>query len=348
LEARFVLNLSGSTKSLLQAAPACFIILAEVTITYNPRQVHGLEIRPEGDGYIVYQPKQDRAHFLNPTAVLVLELCNGMNSTDEIVNLVKQAYDLPDPPAEGVHQAVTQFMSEGLLRKMPANPFAGITPLIISYCRDLTLFTQFVESFRPLRAALGNPLVVVDISLVSKLTLPYIKLLDALEPSLVAIHPAQPSLNLFDSVQDGCHFALVTALEEHKEARAFLYLEDDIVFSSRFLDRLAQVDLDNEMGFLTLYLHNNGYPSGPLNPHDFWGAQCLLIPRSTAELLVREREQMDAEFPPSRGGCDIRWGHYLTSRGYPLYATERSYAQHLGIVSRLHGNPPHVSNCFVP
>jgi hypothetical protein len=45
-----------------------------------PKRVDGLEINPAEDGFIIYQPEQDRVHYLNHTAVLVLELCNGKNT----------------------------------------------------------------------------------------------------------------------------------------------------------------------------------------------------------------------------------------------------------------------------
>ena len=81
----------------------------------NPKHVDGLDINPADDGYIIYQPDQDRVHYLNATAVLILELCNGTNSEEEIVDLVKQAYGLSDSPGQVVQEALKQLKSEGLL-----------------------------------------------------------------------------------------------------------------------------------------------------------------------------------------------------------------------------------------
>ena len=81
----------------------------------NPRHIDDLDISPADDGYIIYRPEQDRVHFLNPTAVLILELCNGKNSPDQIVELVKQAYGLAQAPVEEVHEALRQFKAENLL-----------------------------------------------------------------------------------------------------------------------------------------------------------------------------------------------------------------------------------------
>ena len=83
----------------------------------NPQHIEGLDLSPADDGYIIYQAEQDRVHYLNPTAVLILELCNGRNSVDEIADAVKQAYGLPENPVEVVSQAVAQLTAEGLLRQ---------------------------------------------------------------------------------------------------------------------------------------------------------------------------------------------------------------------------------------
>jgi len=83
--------------------------------TGNPKHIDDLDLSPADDGYIIYQPLSDRVHFLNPTAVLILELCNGENSPEQIVDLVKQAYGLPDAPVKDVHEALKQFKADGLL-----------------------------------------------------------------------------------------------------------------------------------------------------------------------------------------------------------------------------------------
>jgi hypothetical protein len=81
----------------------------------NPRQSDDLDITPADDGYIIYQPELDRVHFLNPTAILILELCTGENSPEQIVDLVKQAYGLSDAPVAEVHEGLKQLKAEGLL-----------------------------------------------------------------------------------------------------------------------------------------------------------------------------------------------------------------------------------------
>ena len=80
-----------------------------------PRQSDGIEINKVADGYIVYQPSRDRVHYLNHTATIVLELCDGKNGLPEIAGLLQGAYDLEQPPESEVAACVQQLLSEGLI-----------------------------------------------------------------------------------------------------------------------------------------------------------------------------------------------------------------------------------------
>jgi Coenzyme PQQ synthesis protein D (PqqD) len=82
----------------------------------NPKRVDGLDISPAEDGYIIYQPEFDRVHFMNATAVLVLELCTGQNSEQEIVDLIREGYGLEENPAESVRETLAKMKAEGLLK----------------------------------------------------------------------------------------------------------------------------------------------------------------------------------------------------------------------------------------
>lgn len=81
-----------------------------------PRQADGIEINKVDDGYVVYQPARDRIHYLNHTAAIVLELCNGETPTDSIADLLKDAYDLPNTPADEIQQCLDKLYEEELIR----------------------------------------------------------------------------------------------------------------------------------------------------------------------------------------------------------------------------------------
>jgi hypothetical protein len=79
------------------------------------RRVPGLEVTEAEDGFLIYQRERDRVHYLNHTSVLVLELCTGRNSTDEIVDAVQKAYALPEAPQREVIEVLRQMHDEGLV-----------------------------------------------------------------------------------------------------------------------------------------------------------------------------------------------------------------------------------------
>jgi hypothetical protein len=81
----------------------------------SPKHVEGLDVDAAEDGYIIYQPEKDRVHFLNHTAVLILELCNGMNPVGAIADSIQEAFGLAERPEALVGETVARFRDEGLL-----------------------------------------------------------------------------------------------------------------------------------------------------------------------------------------------------------------------------------------
>lgn len=86
-----------------------------MNVASNPKAKAGLDISPTEGGFAVFRPELDRVHFLNHTAVLVLELCTGKNSTAEIASLIQQAYALPEAPQRNVDETVATLGELGLL-----------------------------------------------------------------------------------------------------------------------------------------------------------------------------------------------------------------------------------------
>ena len=81
----------------------------------TPKLVSSIEINRVADGYVVYQPERDRVHYLNHTATIILELCNGRNDATTIADLLKSAYELPAVPLEEVASCLRQLSDEGLV-----------------------------------------------------------------------------------------------------------------------------------------------------------------------------------------------------------------------------------------
>jgi GT2 family glycosyltransferase len=218
-----------------------------------------------------------------------------------------------------------------------------VVPLILSCDRDAELTARFVESYRTVQSALARPVVVIDTSACEKLSARYLAHVSALHPRAVYVHPREPGESVYDSVQQAVNFAFVRALSETREGDQILFVEDDIRFSAQFAERLRGVRLGPEAGMMTFYQPGNGYGSTVINPGHFYGTQCVLFPRRRVEEIVENWTDITTRIPP---GYDIRWSRFLGERGYKLYATERSYVQHLSSVSRLHGHGTHNSNVF--
>ena len=80
-----------------------------------PRKAPDLEVNEVVDGYVVYQPAFDRVHYLNRTAVIVLELCTGENDADAIITAVQEAFDLAQPPTAEISACLAQLRQEQLV-----------------------------------------------------------------------------------------------------------------------------------------------------------------------------------------------------------------------------------------
>jgi hypothetical protein len=81
----------------------------------NPVRAPDLELNEVADGYIIYQPDRDRVHYLNQTAAVLLELCNGKNAEADMPGLLRLAWDLPEPPVEEVAVCLEALRNEGLI-----------------------------------------------------------------------------------------------------------------------------------------------------------------------------------------------------------------------------------------
>lgn len=84
-------------------------------LSRRPKLASGIEINKVADGYVVYDPERDRVHYLNHTAVMLLELCTGEVTAGELPELLQAAYELPEPPAVEVIGYLEKLFEEGLV-----------------------------------------------------------------------------------------------------------------------------------------------------------------------------------------------------------------------------------------
>ena len=73
------------------------------------RKADGLEMHVVDDQCVVFNAAEDSVHYLNPTAALVLELCDGARTAGEIAALVQEAYGLAAPPLDEVDRCLREF-----------------------------------------------------------------------------------------------------------------------------------------------------------------------------------------------------------------------------------------------
>lgn len=81
----------------------------------RPRQSADLEKNDVTDGWIVRRRGVAEIHYLNATAALVLEMCDGSIAARELPGLVAVLFDLSDPPTADVEACLTQLTEAGLL-----------------------------------------------------------------------------------------------------------------------------------------------------------------------------------------------------------------------------------------
>ena len=69
------------------------------TIEADSRYVTAQDVQPNEvpDGYVIYDKKRNEVHYLNTTAVIVYQLCDGKRSVGDIAEFIKEAYELDKP-----------------------------------------------------------------------------------------------------------------------------------------------------------------------------------------------------------------------------------------------------------
>lgn len=81
-----------------------------------PKLIDNIEINMVEDGYIIYQSEKERVHYLNNSAVLILECCTGKNSVEKIGSIVQEAFDLPKIPKKEIKDCLDTLSKEGLIK----------------------------------------------------------------------------------------------------------------------------------------------------------------------------------------------------------------------------------------
>ncbi len=74
----------------------------------GPRLLSEFEIIASDDGCVVHDAGRDVVHYFNQTASIVLSLCDGKRSTEQIAQLIGNQFGLGEAPHDDVVEIVTK------------------------------------------------------------------------------------------------------------------------------------------------------------------------------------------------------------------------------------------------
>jgi hypothetical protein len=75
----------------------------------------GLDVNEVPDGYVVYQIGRDRVHYLNKTAAIVFEFCDGGRGADEIIDRVSQLLGVDNTTHHEIAACIESLVNEELV-----------------------------------------------------------------------------------------------------------------------------------------------------------------------------------------------------------------------------------------
>lgn len=93
-------------------------------MTDYPARSPAVDINPVEDGYVVYDPDTDLVHYLNHTAAIVLELCDGQRSAGQITAFLQDSYPSARDVAGSVQACLGQLRDLGLVQQPAASAHA--------------------------------------------------------------------------------------------------------------------------------------------------------------------------------------------------------------------------------
>ena len=78
-------------------------------------RAEGLDVNEVPDGYVIYQTAADRVHYLNKTAAIVFELCDGGRGAEDITACVAEMFELGRTADGEIEACIQSLLKEGLV-----------------------------------------------------------------------------------------------------------------------------------------------------------------------------------------------------------------------------------------
>jgi hypothetical protein len=79
------------------------------------RKAEGLDVNEVPDGYIIYQNSRDRVHYLNRTAAIVFELCDGARGKVDVLASVNEMFELKSTADGEIEACIRSLLNEELV-----------------------------------------------------------------------------------------------------------------------------------------------------------------------------------------------------------------------------------------
>ena len=80
------------------------------------KQVEEIEINKVSDGYIIYCPEHEKVHYLNQTAAMLLEICDGETSIAEMKEIIRDVFELKELPGTEIDDYIQELSDASLVK----------------------------------------------------------------------------------------------------------------------------------------------------------------------------------------------------------------------------------------
>lgn len=81
----------------------------------KPRRIGGLDVNRVSDGYVIYRHASEVVHYLNLTGAFIFELCDGKTPVEWMPDLVREAFELAEPPEDEVSSCLSELYRASLI-----------------------------------------------------------------------------------------------------------------------------------------------------------------------------------------------------------------------------------------
>jgi hypothetical protein len=81
----------------------------------RPKAKDGLELVEAPDGLVVYDEVTDRVHHLNQTAAVILRLCDGTQTVEEITDIFARMFGVDRAPDDVIRECLSQLVDQQLV-----------------------------------------------------------------------------------------------------------------------------------------------------------------------------------------------------------------------------------------